>query len=162
VCLCGIRNMHCGHAGSLRSCGGRQRRLREAFEDDAFRQDMVSVVQTFGEAARFHPHVHALCSRGGWNASGEWIALPYIDTGKSGYPKDRGPSQKAQRPQPRPASITGIPIRVSSPNSGQMDPPRVSGTRRFTRHNSTGHYDLSPISSHMLVSALRGARTQPR
>ncbi len=42
---------------------------------------MVSVVQTFGEGAKFHPHVHALCSRGGWTASGEWIPLPYVDEG---------------------------------------------------------------------------------
>jgi hypothetical protein len=40
---------------------------------------MVSVVQTFGEGAKFHPHLHALCSRGGWTASGEWIPLPYVD-----------------------------------------------------------------------------------
>ncbi len=53
------------------------------FEDDSFRPGMVSVVQTFGEAARFHPHVHGLCSRGGWNARGEWIPVPYIDTQKA-------------------------------------------------------------------------------
>jgi hypothetical protein len=52
------------------------------FEDDSFRPGMVSVVQTFGEAARFHPHVHGLCSRGGWNARGEWIPVPYVDTKK--------------------------------------------------------------------------------
>ena len=28
-----------------------------AFEEKGFRPGMVSVVQTFGEAARFHPHV---------------------------------------------------------------------------------------------------------
>jgi hypothetical protein len=39
------------------------------------------VVQTFGDGARFHPHVHALVSRGGWTASGEWIPLPYVDEG---------------------------------------------------------------------------------
>ena len=50
-----------------------------AFEEIGFRPGMVSVVQTFGEAARFHPHVHALCSRGGWNAAGEWVPLPYLD-----------------------------------------------------------------------------------
>ena len=44
-----------------------------------FRPGMVSVVQTFGEGAKFHPHVHALCSRGGWTASGEWMPLPYLD-----------------------------------------------------------------------------------
>jgi hypothetical protein len=33
-----------------------------AFEDDSFRPGMVSVVQTFGNAAKFNPHIHALCS----------------------------------------------------------------------------------------------------
>jgi hypothetical protein len=50
-----------------------------AFEEEALRPGMVSVVQTFGEAARFHPHVHALCSRGGWNAAGQWVPVPYLD-----------------------------------------------------------------------------------
>ena len=50
-----------------------------AFEEEGFRPGMVSVVQTFGDAARFHPHVHAICSRGGWNARGEWLPVPYLD-----------------------------------------------------------------------------------
>ena len=50
-----------------------------AVEEKGFRPGVVSVVQTFGEGAKFHPHVHALCSRGGWTASGEWIPLPYVD-----------------------------------------------------------------------------------
>jgi hypothetical protein len=50
-----------------------------AVEEKGFRPGMVSVVQTFGEGAKFHRHVHALCSRGGWTASGEWIPLPYVD-----------------------------------------------------------------------------------
>ena len=50
-----------------------------AMEEKDFRPGMVSVVQTFGEGAKFHPHVHALCSRGGWTASGEWIPLPTGD-----------------------------------------------------------------------------------
>ena len=37
------------------------------------------VVQTFGDRANFHPHVHALATRGGWTARGEWIAVPYVD-----------------------------------------------------------------------------------
>ena len=50
-----------------------------AFEEEGLWPGMVSVVQTFGEAARFHPHVHALCSRGGWNAAGQWVPVPYLD-----------------------------------------------------------------------------------
>jgi Putative transposase len=34
---------------------------------------------TFGDRANFHPHVHALVSRGGWTASGQWIPVPYVD-----------------------------------------------------------------------------------
>jgi hypothetical protein len=55
--------------------------IAAAVEEKGFRPGMVSVVQTFGEGARFHPHVHALCSRGGWTACGDWIPLPYVDEG---------------------------------------------------------------------------------
>jgi hypothetical protein len=48
-------------------------------EEKGFRPGLVSVVQTFGDRANFHAHVHALVSRGGWTASGEWILVPYVD-----------------------------------------------------------------------------------
>jgi hypothetical protein len=54
-----------------------------AFEDASFRPGMVSVVQTFGEAARFHPHVHGMATRGGWDGRGQWVAVPFIDTQKA-------------------------------------------------------------------------------
>jgi Putative transposase len=50
--------------------------MAAAVEEKGFRPGMV---QTFGEGAKFHPHVHALCSRGGWAGSGEWIPLSYVD-----------------------------------------------------------------------------------
>jgi hypothetical protein len=53
--------------------------MAAAVEEKGFRPGMVSVVQTFGEGAKFHHHVHAPCSRGGRTASGEWIPLPYVD-----------------------------------------------------------------------------------
>jgi hypothetical protein len=40
---------------------------------------MVAVVQTAGDIANFHPHVHALVSRGGWTRDGEWMPVPYVD-----------------------------------------------------------------------------------
>ena len=40
-------------------------------EEKGFRPGVVSVVQTFGDRADFHPHVHALITRGGWTGSGE-------------------------------------------------------------------------------------------
>ena len=29
---------------------------------------------------RWNPHVHAIVSRGGWTAGGEWVPLPYVDS----------------------------------------------------------------------------------
>ncbi len=43
------------------------------------RPGMVAVGQTFGSKINFHPHVHAIVSRGGWTKTGEWIAVPYGD-----------------------------------------------------------------------------------
>ena len=37
------------------------------------------MVQTFGDRANFHLHVHALVTRGGWTRSGEWVPVPYVD-----------------------------------------------------------------------------------
>jgi hypothetical protein len=42
-----------------------------AGEEEGLRSGIVSVVQTFGDRAKFHPHVHALVTRGGWTQSGE-------------------------------------------------------------------------------------------
>jgi hypothetical protein len=39
----------------------------------------VAVVQTFGDRANFHPHVHVLVTHDGWTSSGEWIPGPYVD-----------------------------------------------------------------------------------
>ena len=50
-----------------------------AGEEKGFRPGVVSVVQTFGDRANFHPHVHALVTRGGWTDAGEWVPVPYVD-----------------------------------------------------------------------------------
>ena len=50
-----------------------------AGEEEGLRSGFVSVVQTFGDRANFHPHVHALVTRGGWTGSGEWVPVPYVD-----------------------------------------------------------------------------------
>ncbi len=43
------------------------------------RPGMVAVLQSFGSKINFHPHVHAIVSRGGWNKAGQWVAVPYVD-----------------------------------------------------------------------------------
>ncbi len=50
-----------------------------AGEEEGFRPGVVAVVQTFGDRANFHPHVHALVTRGGWAATGEWVPVAYVD-----------------------------------------------------------------------------------
>ena len=40
----------------------------------------VCVPQTFGSLLQPNPHTHCLVSRGVWNANGQWIPVPYIDT----------------------------------------------------------------------------------
>jgi hypothetical protein len=53
--------------------------MMAAVEDEAIRPGMVAVIQTFAQTLRWNPHIHALASRGGWNARGQWVPLPYID-----------------------------------------------------------------------------------
>jgi len=47
--------------------------------DEGMRPGMVSVVQTAGDLGNWHPHVHALVSRGGWTRDGEWIPVAFVD-----------------------------------------------------------------------------------
>ena len=44
------------------------------------RPGVVVVPQTFGSVLNPHPHAHCLASRGVWDAQGQWIPVPYIDT----------------------------------------------------------------------------------
>jgi len=53
--------------------------MMAAVEDKDFRPGMVGVIQTFAQTLRWNPHIHALATRGGWNARGQWIPVPYID-----------------------------------------------------------------------------------
>ena len=53
--------------------------MRAAVDDETFRPGMVAVVQTSGDLGNWHPHTHALVSRGGWTAGGEWTPVPFVD-----------------------------------------------------------------------------------
>ena len=50
-----------------------------AVGDEELRPGMVAVVQTAGDLGNWHPHVHALVSRGGWTRSWEWVPVAYVD-----------------------------------------------------------------------------------
>jgi ribosomal protein S27E len=47
--------------------------------EEGLRPGMVAVVQTAGDLANWHPHVHALVSRGGWTRDWEWVPVAYVD-----------------------------------------------------------------------------------
>ena len=47
--------------------------------EEGLRPGMVVVVQTAGDLATWHPHVHALVSRGGWTRDWGWVPVPYVD-----------------------------------------------------------------------------------
>ena len=47
--------------------------------EEDLRPGMVAVVQTAGDLGNWHPHVHALVSRGGWPSEEEWVPVPYVD-----------------------------------------------------------------------------------
>jgi hypothetical protein len=47
--------------------------------EEDLRPGMVAVVQTAGDLANWHPHVHGLVSRGGWTRDWQWIPLAYVD-----------------------------------------------------------------------------------
>ena len=67
--------------------GGLARAAREtvlqlmcaAAGDEGIRPGMVAVVQTAGDLANWHPHVHAIVSHGGWTQDGEWIPVAFVD-----------------------------------------------------------------------------------
>ena len=50
-----------------------------AVGDPHFQPGMMSVVQTAGDLLAWHPHVHALGTRGGWDRTGRSIPVPFLD-----------------------------------------------------------------------------------
>jgi hypothetical protein len=47
---------------------------------DGFRTGMVVVAQSAGDLLNANPHLHAIVPRGGWDAEGAWVRVPYVDT----------------------------------------------------------------------------------
>jgi len=47
--------------------------------DEDIRPGMVAVVQTAGDLGNWHPHVHALVSRGVWTRDAQWLPVAFVD-----------------------------------------------------------------------------------
>ena len=54
--------------------------MATAVGDPALRPGMVGVVQTWGDMLDWHPHVHAIGTRGGWDAEGRFVPMPFVST----------------------------------------------------------------------------------
>lgn len=48
-------------------------------DDEGLTPGRIAVVQTFGDDLGWHPHVHALVTRGGWDRAGTWVPVPFVD-----------------------------------------------------------------------------------
>jgi hypothetical protein len=53
--------------------------MAAACEESGARPGMVAVVHTAGGLFGWHPHIHALASRGVWSPDGTWVPMPYFD-----------------------------------------------------------------------------------
>lgn len=49
-------------------------------EVEGFSTGMVAAVQTAGDSLGSNPHVHAIVPRGGWDKTGRWVPVPFVDT----------------------------------------------------------------------------------
>jgi len=47
---------------------------------DEVRPGMVAAVHTAASDLRWHPHIHAIASRGGWDREGRWHSVASVDT----------------------------------------------------------------------------------
>ena len=56
-----------------------QELMAQACEEAGARPGMVTVVHTAGDFLGWHPHIHALVSRGVWSPDGTWVPVPYVD-----------------------------------------------------------------------------------
>lgn len=54
--------------------------MATAVGDPTFQPGMVAVVQTYGDRLDWHPHVHAMATRGGWDAEGRFVSMPFVST----------------------------------------------------------------------------------
>jgi len=54
--------------------------LMAAAGDPALRPGMIGVVQTYGDMLDWHPHVHAIATRGGWDGEGRFVPMPFVST----------------------------------------------------------------------------------
>jgi Transposase zinc-binding domain/Putative transposase len=64
-------------------CQSAWQALREMFQEVAFDRSalpgVVITVQSYGDLLNFHPHIHAIASRGVWSADGCFEPIPTLD-----------------------------------------------------------------------------------
>jgi hypothetical protein len=73
---------HCELLGGLCRAGWEVVRelMAVAVGEPPLRPEMVAVVQTHGDMLGWRPHVHAIATRGGWEAEGTFAPMPFVNT----------------------------------------------------------------------------------
>jgi hypothetical protein len=107
----------------------------EAVADDKARPGVVAVPQSFGSVLNVHPHTHCLASRGVWDAQGQWIPIPYIDTGSNTLfygSKSSRDGPLFSHPKGETLDILEFIARVLT----QIPKPRTHGVRYFGAYSS--------------------------
>ena len=51
-----------------------------AFLREEVAEEVGHCLWTFTVDLRWHPHIHAIASRGGWDRAGAWRPVPWVDT----------------------------------------------------------------------------------
>src|SRR5450830_200054 len=86
-----------------------------AGEEQGLRPGMVAMSQTFGDQLNPHPHVHALVTRGGWTACGEWVGVPYLSIARIASPATIGTA--------RASTLLTRPVNTASAGPGNAGTP---------------------------------------
>ena len=72
--------------------------MATAVDDPTFQPGMVAVVQTYGDRLDWHPHVHAIATRGGWGAEERFVPHAIREYGgRRAPPPSQGDRHAARR-----------------------------------------------------------------
>ena len=117
--------------------------MRVATGERHLQPGMVAVMQTSGDLLRWHPHIHAIASRGGWDRQGRWVpdflalALQHVPQPRLHQVRYYGHYANAARARRAAADGTSTSTIVAHDGSLRADPgddePDAADRRRLRR-----------------------------
>jgi len=130
--------------------------MAEVVGEEGFRPGMVVAVHTAGDFLKWHPHAHAVVSRGGWLACGEWVPVPYLDA-LAAERLFRHKVLSLCRPQRllEDRSYRSDPTREAFQDRGEPLPERQSVSWRRMRSSVEKEYPIPPLARGVSRSLLK-------